>query len=213
MKLPTLLLFLFLAGTSIANGLPQEKTVTGTVTDAATGEPLTGVNVLIEGTLTGVSTDLSGKYSLPKPADGAIIAFSFVGYTTEIITYTGQSVIDVKLSQAVLELDQVVVIGYGTIKKIRSDGFGRLSEHKGYCKGITGKYSGCPLQGRVAGLMISSNDGSPGSENVVRVRGMGTVNSNNPIYVVDGMLIDNSDMSSNSGRHYGLSQSIGYCQY
>ena len=75
MKSTTLLLFLLLAGTYIARGAAQEQMVTGTVTDAATDEPLSGVNVLIEGTLTGVSTDVNGKFSLPKPSNGAIITF------------------------------------------------------------------------------------------------------------------------------------------
>jgi hypothetical protein len=89
MKLATLFLFLFLAGTLVANSIPQQQVITGTVTDSATGEPLPGVNVLIENTLTGVSTDLNGKFSLPKPANGAIIAFSSVGYTTKKFTYAG----------------------------------------------------------------------------------------------------------------------------
>ena len=189
MKFTTLLLFLFLAATSIARGAPQEKMVTGTVTDAATGEPLTGVNVLIEGTLTGVSTDLSGKYSLTKTADGAIIAFSFIGYTTEKITYTGQSVIDVKLFQAVMELDQVVVIGYGTIKKSDLTGSVASVSSKEIEK-VSPVNIQSALQGQVAGMMITANSGAPGSEATVRVRGIGTVNNNNPIYVIDGMLID-----------------------
>jgi TonB-linked SusC/RagA family outer membrane protein len=192
MKLTILLLFLFLAGTLVANSALQEQIVTGTVTDADTGEPLPDVNVLVEGTRTGVSTDLNGKFSLPQPANGAIIAFSFVGYTTERITYTGQPVVDMKLSQAVKELDQVVVIGYGTIKKSDLTGSVASVSSKDIEKSSPVNIQSA-LQGRVAGLMITSNSGDPGSEPTIRLRGIGTVNNNNPIYVVDGMLIDNSE--------------------
>ena len=189
MKLPTLLLFLFLAGTLVAKASPQQQVVTGTVTDAATGEPLPGVNVLIEGTLTGASTDLNGKFSLQKPSNGAIVTFSFIGYTTEKVIYTGQPVIDLKLSEAVKELDQVVVIGYGTIKKSDLTGSVATVKSKEIEKASPVNIQSA-LQGRVPGLMITSNSGAPGSEPTLRVRGIGTVNNNNPIYVVDGMLID-----------------------
>lgn len=192
MKLTVLLLFLFLAGTSVAYSALQEQMVTGTVTDSSSGEPLTGVNVLIEGTQTGVSTDLNGKYGLTTPEKGVIIVFSFVGYTTERITWTGQPLVDMRLSQLVQALEEVVVIGYGIIKK---------SDLTGSVASVTSKEieKSSPLniqsalQGRVAGLMITSNSGDPGSEATIRVRGIGTVNNNNPIYVVDGMLIDNSE--------------------
>jgi TonB-linked SusC/RagA family outer membrane protein len=189
MKLPTLLLFFFLAGTSVANSLPQENTVTGTVTNAATGEPLPRVNVLIENTLTGVSTDLNGKFSLPKPAEGAIIIFSFIGYTTERITFSGQPVIDVMLSITVQEIEDVVVTGYGTIK--RTDMTGAIaSVGAGDIEKSSPANIQSALQGHVAGLLITNNSGSPGNQAVVFVRGVGTVNNNAPIYVVDGMIID-----------------------
>jgi len=189
MKLTILLLFLFVVSTSVAISAPQEQMVTGTVTDADTDEPLSGVNVLVEGTQTGVSTDLNGKFSLQKPANGAIIVFSFVGFTTERITYTGQPVVDMKLSQAVMELDQVVVIGYGTIKKSDLTGSVASVTSKEIEKSTSSNIESA-LQGRVPGLMVISNSGAPGSEPAVRIRGIGTVNNNNPIYIVDGMVID-----------------------
>jgi TonB-linked SusC/RagA family outer membrane protein len=200
MKLTTLILFLFLAGIKVAVSAPQEQAVTGIVTDAVTSEPLPGVNVLIEGTQTGVSTDLYGKYSLPKPSNSAIIAFSFVGYTTERITYSGQSVIDVKLSQVVRTLDEIVVIGYGTQKK--SDLTGAISTVK--AKDIeksTPLSVDLALQGRVPGLVVTSNSGDPGNYGTtVTIRGIGTVNNNSPIYVVDGMIVDVSDKSNRASN-------------
>lgn len=117
MKLTTLTLFVFLVCSPFVKSLPQQQLVTGTVTDANTGESIPGVNVSIAGILTGASTDLNGKFSIPKPEKGAVIAFSFIGYATEKITWSGQPVIDIKLSQEVKALDEVVVIGYGIQKK------------------------------------------------------------------------------------------------
>jgi len=104
MKLKPFLLFLFMFGNSIVNSTPQEKLVKGSVADANTGEPLYGVNVIIEGTQIGISTDSSGKFSLPIPANGSILVFSFVGYATEKVTFTGQSEIEIKLSPGELKL-------------------------------------------------------------------------------------------------------------
>ena len=192
MKLLISFLLVLIVSTTVAYSSLQQQNVTGTVTDAISGAPLYGVNILIEGTMTGTSTDLNGKFALKKPDNGAVITFSFIGYTTEKVTWSGQPVLDVKLSQNIQTLEEVVVTGYGTIKKSDLTGSIAKVSSKDIEKAVPVNIQAA-LQGRVAGLMISSNDGSPGSEGVVRIRGMGTVNSNNPIYVVDGMLIDNSD--------------------
>jgi TonB-linked SusC/RagA family outer membrane protein len=197
MKLTTLLLFLFLVSFPVAKSFPQQQVLTGTVTDSTSGEPLPGVHVLIEGTLIGTATDLNGKFSLPKPESGAVIVFSFIGYVTERITYSGQVMIDVKLSQNVMALDEVVVIGYGTIKKSDLTGSIASVNTKDIEKSNQVNILSA-LQGKVAGLVLTSNDGSPGSEGIIQIRGVGTVNNNDPLYVVDGMLIDNSDKTWNS---------------
>ena len=189
MKPKPLLLFLLIAGTLLAAGSPQQKMVTGSVTDADTGEPLYGVNVVIEGSLTGASTDSAGKFSLSEPPEGSIFIFSFVGYATERITWTGQPVIDVKLSQAVTSLDQVVVIGYGTIKKSDLTGSVASVNSKDFEKSSPLNIQ-LALQGRVPGLTTISNSGAPGSQGSILIRGIGTVNNNSPVYVVDGMIID-----------------------
>ncbi len=199
MKLTILLLFVFLISFSVAGSSPQQQLVTGTVTDATTGEPLPGVHVIIEGTLTGAATDLNGKFSLPKPENGAVIVFSFVGYVTEKTTWSGQPVIDIKLSLNVKALDEVVVIGYGTIKKSDLTGSVASVSSKDIEKATPVNIESA-LQGRVAGLMATSNSGDPGAEPTILIRGIGTVNNNSPIYVVDGMIIDNSnpnDLASN----------------
>lgn len=199
MKLLTSFLFVLIVSSRVAYSSFQQQNITGIVTDAVSGEPLTGVHVLIEGTLTGTSTDLNGKFNLGKSENGAVIVFSFVGYVTEKIIYSGQPVIDVKLSQNVMTLDEVVVIGYGTIKKSDLTGSVASVSSKDIEKAVPVNIQSA-LQGRVAGLMVTSNSGDPGSEGTIRVRGIGTVNNNSPIYVVDGVLIDNSDANNPAGN-------------
>jgi TonB-dependent starch-binding outer membrane protein SusC len=199
MKLKILILILSLVCFSVAIGSQQQPMLTGTVTDSLTGEPLPGVHVLIEGTSTGTSTDLNGKYALPKPEKNAVIAFSFVGYVTEQMSFTGQTEINLKLSPSVKALDDVVVIGYGTIKK--SDLTGSVaSVASGDIEKTKPANIELGLEGRVPGLIVTANSGAPGSEAIIRVRGIGTVNNNNPIYVVDGMLVDNSDPNNPAGN-------------
>ena len=162
MKLQTILFLILLACPFNARSSPQEQTITGTVTDAITGEPLPGVNVIIEGTVTGTSTDLKGKYSINRPAEGSVLSFSFIGYTTGRLNYTGQPVVDIQLTQTVTELDQVVVIGYGTIKK--SDLTGSIAQVSS--KEIE-KFSPVniqsALQGKATGLMVAASSGGPAS--------------------------------------------------
>ena len=153
--------------------------------------------MIIEGTVTGISTDLNGKYSLIKPVSGAKLCHSHLLVIPQAVTYAGQPVLDVSLKQMTKELDQVVVIGYGTIKK---------SDLTGSVASVSSKEIGkvspdniqSALQGRVAGLMVTSTSGGPGSEPVIRIRGIGTVNNNDPIYVVDGMVIDKTAFASSN---------------
>ena len=95
----------------------KQARVTGTITDSQTGETLPGVYVLIEGTNIGTITDVDGKYSLEGPPPNSVLVFSYMGYITEKVTYTGQSTIDMKLVPDITNLEEVVVIGYGTMKK------------------------------------------------------------------------------------------------
>ena len=100
----------------------QQFKITGTITDAATDEPLPGVNIVIEGTSTGVISDLKGNYSIDVAAENAVLVFSYIGYLTEKVPVSEQSVIDIKLSPDIKGLDEVVVIGYGTQKKVNLTG-------------------------------------------------------------------------------------------
>lgn len=166
----------------------ETKKITGTVSDAATGEALIGVSIVEEGTTNGTITDFDGKYSLEVTSGK--VQFSYIGYKTETLTIVKSGVYDVKLASDNEQLDEVVVIGYGTQKK--SDLTGSLAsisskDIKNYAVSNASEL----LTGKAAGVFVAASSGQPGADAVVRVRGLGTVNDNNPLYVVDGQFMDN----------------------
>ncbi len=174
--------------------LMQERIVTGTVTDAATGEPLPGVNILIEGTLQGVITDASGKYSINVEDQNLILIFSYIGFITEKVPISGQSIIDVTLSADITQLEEVVVIGYGSARKSDLTGSAEVVGNKDFNKGLSSLSPEKLIQGKVAGLLVINNSGAPGGEMTMRIRGTGSVRSGNqPLFVVDGVPLDGRD--------------------
>ncbi|MBB5397074.1 TonB-dependent receptor [Mucilaginibacter sp. AK015] len=182
-----LLLFTFLSTAVFA----QNVTIKGKVTDAKTGEALIGVTVGVKGTTTGTQTDVNGAFQL-SAASNATLQVSYIGYTTQDIAITGQTTLDIKLQPTTNELQGVVVVGYGTQRKI--DVTGSVAQIKG--SEISKQSSINPissLQGKVAGVQIT-NSGAPGASPTVRIRGAGTIYGNaNPLYVVDGVW--NEDIS------------------
>lgn len=167
----------------------QETEVTGKVIAAEDGLPIPGVNIVIEGTTRGTTTDIEGNYSLQLQPGENTLVFSFVGFKTVTVDVDGRSVVDVTLESDVTALDEVVVVGYGEQRKI--DITGSVSNVEG--EEITKQPSVNPisaLQGRVAGVQIT-NSGAPGASPQIRIRGTGTVYGNpNPLYVVDGVWYD-----------------------
>jgi TonB-linked SusC/RagA family outer membrane protein len=178
-KLVVLMIFLFNA--AFAQNVP----VKGKVTDATTGELLVGVTVAVKSAGTGTQTSADGTYQLNVPAN-SIITFSYVGYATQTVTFTGQGTIDVKMTEAPSQLNAVVVVGYGTQRRV--DVTGSVATVKGddlAKQSSPNAVSG--LQGKVAGLNIV-NSGAPGSSPQVTIRGTGTIFGNtNVLYVVDGV--------------------------
>ena len=167
----------------------QAKTITGVVIGADTKEPLPGANIVLKGTSKGLITDLNGKYSIEVPSNSAILVFSFIGYNEQEVLVGDQTIINVSLEETKHALDEVVVIGYGKVKK--SDLTGSVSSVK--ADDITKVTSLNPeqsLQGKVTGVLVTSTSGAPGAAPVVRVRGTGTFNNSAPIYVVDGVILD-----------------------
>lgn len=175
-------IFLLIAAL-FASVCAMAQTVTGVVTSAADDEPLIGATVIVKGTATGTSTDLDGNYSI-QAAKGQTLVFSYVGMDTKEIKVESD-VINVALSENSNVLDEVVVVGYGQVK--RSDLTSSISTVKG--EEITEMTTGNPmdaLQGKVNGVQISSG-GGPGTQPKVIIRGVTTVNGSSPLYVVDGM--------------------------
>ncbi len=166
-----------------------EQNINGKVTDGETGEPLPGVNVLAKGTATGTVTGIDGNYRLSLNDEITNIVFSSIGYISQEIEINGRSTIDVQMMPDVKSLTEVVVIGYGTVKK--SDLTGSVSSVS------SEEFNQGPqlpaqqlIQGKIAGVNISKNSGKPGGSNTVRIRGGTSITaSNDPLYVIDGVPI------------------------
>jgi len=177
----------------VPSDLSQDLKVTGIVTDAATGEILPGVNVLIEGTNTGVVTDGNGAYSIELSSLSKVLIFSYVGYTTERIEVEGKSRINVALNPDIRSLEEVVVIGYGT--QSRKSVTGSMANVKAEDMNSVNAVSiDNMLQGKAAGLNISAITAQPGGNLTINIRGALSPNSetNSPLYVIDGVPITNN---------------------
>lgn len=171
----------------------QSKTVTGVVVDAA-GVPVIGANVIVKGTTVGTITDFDGNYSLEVP-ENAVLQISYIGYLTEEVTVGDKSSINVTLKEDSQALDELVVVGYGTMRK--SDVTGSIATAKGDDLTKQQNFSALDnLRGKVSGVNIFSNSSQPGAySNRVIIRGMATINSSSdPLYVVDGVVMENFDL-------------------
>lgn len=177
-----------LLATGLATASAQTQTLTGSVTDAADGEPLMGATIKVKETNAGVVTDLDGHYSV-KVDNGQTLMVSYIGYITKSVKYTGQATLDVALSSDNAALDEVVVVGYGVMK--RSDITGSVVSvgEKDIKKSVITSVDQA-LQGRAAGVQVTQNSGSPGGGISVSIRGVNSLNGNEPLYVVDGIAID-----------------------
>lgn len=162
----------------------QKKNITGTIVDAA-GVPVIGANIIEAGTTNGTITDVDGNFSL-NVEENATIRVSYIGYLDQQLNTSNQQSFNITLIEDTQALDELVVVGYGTMRK--SDLTGALSQVSGEdLKNLPVRSVADALQGRTAGVMVTSTGGSPGTPPAVRVRGVGTVNNNNPLYVVDGL--------------------------
>ncbi|NVO21524.1 MAG: TonB-dependent receptor [Bacteroidetes bacterium] len=179
---------------SLATMLFGQQVIEGTVTDAKSGETLIGVTVLLKGTAEGTVTDLNGKYRLSSPLmkDSSVIVYSFVGYSPVEIIAGSQTRIDVKLASKEYNLDELVVIGYGSAKKRNVLGAVSTVKNEDLTRLPVADFTQA-LQGRVAGVQVTQNTGAPGEGVTVRIRGSGSINSSNdPLYIVDGIPTSNA---------------------
>jgi iron complex outermembrane receptor protein len=186
--LNSLLLVAFL----IPATLFAQTTLTGTVIDEADTSPIPGVNILVKGTTNGAATDFDGKYSI-KVNQGDVLVFSYVGYVTQEVTYTGQSTIDISMVGDTAQLDEIVLIGYGSVKKEDATGSVDVVSSKDFNQGAIVSTDQL-LNGKAAGVRITNNGGSPDSAPNIRIRGGASLNaSNNPLIVIDGVPIGSAN--------------------
>ncbi len=181
----TLFLLLLLPTTTFA-----QQVLTGTVIDATTQQPIPGANVLVQDTSNGTTTDFDGNYTLNNVADDAVLVFSYLGFKTQTISYSGQNALDVSLEEDAAELDAVVVVGYGTVKKEDATGSVSVITPKEFNKGAVVAADQL-IQGKVSGIQVINGGGSPGEGAQIRIRSGSSLNANNdPLYVIDGVPAD-----------------------
>jgi TonB-linked SusC/RagA family outer membrane protein len=191
------LLIFFLFGLfALSSAFAQNRKISGTVTGSDDGQPLPGVSVMVQGTKIGTLTGGDGQFVLNVPASGGTLEFSFIGFTTQRISITSSNTYNVKLTSSTRQLTEVTVTtGYGTQAKKSFTGStasvsGAENENKPFSSPLQA------LQGEVAGLNVSSFSGQPGANVQVRLRGVNSIGADsNPLYVVDGMIINSGDLS------------------
>jgi len=197
------LLVLLLFGVCLVSA-QQQPAVSGVVTDASDGSPMIGVSVLVKGTTKGTITDVNGKYTL-NALQGSKLIFSYIGMKKQEVFVKG-AIINVNLESDSKVLNEVVAVGYGTMKKSDLSGASvTVGEDK--LKGSIITNMDQALQGRVAGVTSVQTSGAPGSSVSIRVRGQSTINSGaEPLYVIDGVPVQ---IHGKSGADYGLGDALG----
>lgn len=176
----------------LSEALSAQVSVSGRITGAADGQPLIGATVAIEGTSGGAIADIEGQFRLTAPSSESVLVFSYTGMISKKEKIGSRSVIDVVLDENASLIDEVVVVGYGSQKR---------SNISGAVSTVTAaEIAELPvlrveqaLQGRTAGVQVTQNSGSPGSPLTVRIRGTGTINNSDPLYIVDGVPVDGLD--------------------
>lgn len=180
----------------------QERTVTGTVTDAETGEPVPGANVVEKGTTNGTITDFNGQYKLAV-GDNATLIFSFVGYTPQEVEVGSRAVIDMSMELDVTALSEVVVIGYGETTIKDATGAVAAVSSEDFNNGIISSPEQL-IQGKTAGVQITSTSGAPGAGVQLRIRGTTSIRSNNnPLFVVDGVPLSGGTTAASADVGFG----------
>jgi TonB-dependent starch-binding outer membrane protein SusC len=170
------------------NATAQDRKVSGKVVDSENGSGMPGVTVLVKGSATGANTDANGNYSLSVPTSASLV-FSFVGYLSQEVSVGNRTTINVSLGADTKALQEVVVTGYAAQQRKDITGAVAIVDVK-EMKKMPGSNIGDQLQGRVAGVQVSSS-GDPGSSAFIRIRGIGTINQNEPLYVIDGLPVQN----------------------
>ncbi len=182
---------LLLAAVLLGASLSAQRNLSGTVTDAQTGEPLIGANILVKGTSTGTVTDFDGTYTLRAPEGAEQLVFSYTGYASQTIDIGSSDVIDVAMAAGEV-LEEVVVIGYGTVRKEDATGSVETVTTESFNRGALTSPQEL-LAGKVAGVSITP-EGTPGGGATIRIRGGSSLSaSNDPLIVIDGVPVSNDN--------------------
>jgi len=175
----------------------KQETVSGTITDAQTGDTLPGVNVILKGTTTGTSTNATGHYSLNVPSLQDTLVFSFIGYEKKTVPIDGHRKINIELTPKTISGKSLVVVGYVKLKEKNLTGSNvQVSGNK--IEKLNTVSTLDALQGSTPGVQLTKTNGQPGSGYKVNIHGMGTIGNSNPLYIVDGVVVGNIDNLSPS---------------
>jgi len=208
--LRSMLMFLSLFFSSLVISLQAQnnRTISGTISDAVSKETLVGASVLVKGSTKGVTTNANGQFSISVSTSNPVLVFRFVGYSSQEKTVGNQSQINVALSPASEDLAQVVVVGYGTQKKSDVTGATRTVKSEDFNQGIINSPEQL-LQGKVAGVNIVSATGEPGGIQNITIRGPGGVRTGStPLFVLDGLALDNSSTGGGNPLNFLNPQDI-----
>jgi iron complex outermembrane receptor protein len=177
----------------------QQRVVTGVVTSSEDGQPLPGVNILVKGTSAGTITDMDGRYEISLVSENAILIFQFVGFLPEEVVVGDLATINVSLVTDIVQLSEIVVVGYGSIERKDVTGSVATLKEGDFNTGVVTTPEQM-IQGRVAGVQITSNSGEPGAGANIRIRGVNSFRTNqNPLYVVDGVPLDMQSLTPGAG--------------
>ncbi len=191
----------------VSSALGQERVVEGTVTDAQTDTPLPGANVTVQGTNTGTTTNAQGQYEITVSGPDAVLVFSFVGYVGQEVEVGDQSVVDVSLEEDVEQVEEVVVVGYGSQRRQEITGSVSSVDVEEANVGQTASPQDL-LRGRVSGVQVLDNSGEPGGGTSVRIRGTSSITAGaEPLYVIDGVPVNSTNVTPGGASAGGVSSS------
>ncbi|SFO63944.1 TonB-linked outer membrane protein, SusC/RagA family [Algoriphagus ornithinivorans] len=201
---------LFLIGFLACISLYAQQTVSGIVTAKEDGAPLPGVSIVIQGTSTGVVSDIDGKYSISVPNTQAVLVFSFIGFETQRVPVGNRSTLDVSLATETSNLDEFIVTAFGISQEKKALGYAAQSINADEITKTRQPNVVNALQGQVAGVQVTNSGGAPGQSARIIIRGINSLDpsaDNQPLFVVDGVPVDNSTIESN-GTPRGMSNRI-----
>lgn len=180
-------LLLFVSILAFGSSAIAQRTVTGVIMDGALNEPLIGGTVQVKGTTTGTVTDLDGKFSIKVAGPSDVLVISYVGYESQEVVVGNQTAINLTLKESAQQLDELVVIGYGVVKKSDLTGSVAVVGAEELTKTPAATFDRA-LQGKASGVMVTQNTGKPGEGVSIRIRGVGSIDREaQPLYIVDGV--------------------------